>query len=98
MFGWAWHRCPVAAAPAARVLGGQALFGVDFGLDFGMMNAPLLVHIWVWLKITGGVTQVLVHVSTYQASILVFRFFEPQPYRCPKGTLMSIARNRAVPF
>ena len=29
---------------------------------------------------TGGVTRVLVHVSTYQGAILEFRFFEPRPH------------------
>ena len=36
-------------------------------------------------KIAGGVTQFLVHVSTYQGSILEFRFFEPQPF----GSLLA---------
>ena len=37
-------------------------------------------HLGVAQNYTGGVTQVLVNVSTYQGSILEFRFFEPQPF------------------
>ena len=38
--------------------------------------------IWVWLNKLNrrGKPQVLVHVSTYQGSVLEFRFFDPQPY------------------
>ena len=55
---------------------------------------------WVWLKISsGGVTQVLVHVSTFQGSILV-PVFEPQPVRNerpPGGTRLSLRPQRHGP-
>ena len=42
----------------------------------GSSNPGAPEHLWLWLERSRGV---LVHVSTYQGSILEFRFSEPQP-------------------
>ena len=46
---------------------------------------------------TRGVTQVLVHVSTYQGSILEFRFLEPQPCGArPSPSSSGSGQNRPL--
>ena len=53
--------------------------------------------IWVWLKMRqeGQTAGFGFHVSTYQGSILEFRFFEPQPFAVPTRNLAG-SRGRSI--
>ena len=72
----------------------EAAIGVDgSGLNSGTAK-------WVWRKIEQeGLTQVLVHVSTYQGNPFWHRIFEPQAndrgIRKPSGQPLSTCYNHS---
>ena len=63
-------------------------FTKDSKIDRHLLLAESMI--WVWLKINELVAQVLVYVSTYQHSILEFRFFEPYPFECSRSSTEQI--------
>ena len=59
-------------------------------ITLGCGGFPHLETKWVWLEITRGVTQVLVHVSTYQGSVLGNGFLSHSHMSYPGSVLFGL--------